>query len=117
MAQKWRRFALTRAKRVSVVFATILLCLILTGQASAHALLKKAEPSPSAHLDSSPPRICLTFNERMEKGLYNVKVLGQNGKSVTNQQAKMSEDQRQLTLNLPALADGIYTCLLYTSDA
>lgn len=73
-----------------------------------HASLVKADPEQNSVLKESPERISLTFNERLEDGLFYIKVLDQNGKSATDNQAVMTSDRNGLELELPKLKDGIY---------
>ncbi len=89
----------------------ILLCaLLFPTQAFAHASLVEVSPAPDSRLESPPDQIALTFNERLEKSLYSIKVLDSNGRSVTSKKAVMSEDQRMIRLDLPSgLPDDYYT--------
>jgi copper transport protein len=82
---------------------------LASGQAFAHSSLVKAVPAPDSRLDQPPAQIELTFNERLERELYDIRVFDRNGRSVADGKAKMSEDRREIRLPLPKLADGIYT--------
>lgn len=84
-------------------------CLVLPQTAGAHASLTNASPAPGAQLDNSPAQVALTFNERLENELFELQVFDQNGKLVTNQPAIMSENQSEISVDLPRLPDGIYT--------
>lgn len=94
-----------------VLLLTVFLLLLLGYplSAAAHASLEYAEPSPNAVLSEAPEAIQLTFNERLEKGLYYIRVFDSNGRSVTDESAVLSRDQRDLMLTLPHLKDGSYT--------
>ncbi|WP_274364377.1 copper resistance CopC/CopD family protein [Paenibacillus thermotolerans] len=83
--------------------------LLIPQTAFAHASLVSATPEPDSQLDQSPGRIVLAFNERLENKLFYLKVLNQNGESVTANKAAMSERQTEIELSLPALKDGLYT--------
>src|SRR4051812_41729523 len=87
----------------------LLICLLMPAKASAHSVLLNESPAPSSVMAISPDKIELTFNERLEKELFYIKVLDDNGKSVTANKTAMSQDQRQIRLLLPALPDGLYT--------
>lgn len=75
----------------------------------AHATLTEAIPEQNSVNEHTPEQVSLTFNERLERGLYFIQVYDESGDIVTKKTANMSEDQRQLTLPLPPLHDGTYT--------
>jgi len=83
--------------------------LIQPGVTFAHSALLESYPSKNSHTDQSPSEIRLKFNERLEKGLYYIHLYDGKGKSVTEQETKMSHDQREISLALPKLKDGSYT--------
>jgi len=87
----------------------IFLLLISPQGVFAHALLERADPAPGSQLLSSPSGITLTFNERLERELFSIKVFDSRGKAVTQDATEMSQDQKELHLYLPSLQDGIYT--------
>lgn len=78
------------------------------GQAWAHATLLQSSPAADAELDSSPESIVLTFNERLEDGLYYIRVLDRDKRQMTNNKPVMSDDRTQLSLQLPPLPKGTY---------
>ena len=94
-----------------ILLPIILLCALLFPiHVFAHASLDEVSPAPDSRLDSPPGQISLTFNERLEKSLYYIKVLYSDGQSAVSKKAVMSEDQRTLTLELPEkLPDDYYT--------
>ncbi|CAM3476649.1 copper resistance CopC/CopD family protein [Marinicrinis lubricantis] len=89
--------------------AVLLMFMMTSHQAAAHASLIQAKPSQGERLDQAPTEIKLIFNERLEKALFSVTVLDPEGRKVTNQDAEMSQDQRELSLQLPELEHGVYT--------
>ncbi|TVY06895.1 copper resistance CopC/CopD family protein [Paenibacillus cremeus] len=92
-----------------LVWIGLLLSLIIPAPCFAHASLINAAPAANSTLPSSPPNIELTFNERLEKVEYYIKVLNKTGTSVTSNEAQFNEDQTRLELALPQLPDGTYT--------
>jgi copper transport protein len=91
--------------------------LILPGHAFAHAALIKAEPEMDARLPESPPQVSLTFNERLEEGLYYIKVYDSGKKQVTAANAVMNSTRTGLYLDLPKLADGDYIVTYHVISA
>lgn len=83
----------------------------------AHAILIKANPAPDSQFIHSPHSIVLTFNERLEKELYYIKVFDAEGNNVTVHATSMSLDQHQLTLLLPTLKNGVYTVSYHVISA
>jgi copper transport protein len=75
----------------------------------AHASLTDSNPEPESQLEQSPQEIKVSFNERLEDGLYTLKVLNDKGKLVTDKNPSMSDDHRDIFLPIPKLQDGMYT--------
>lgn len=95
-------------------FVMVLLMLAALGigsvpkEASAHASLIKAIPDADSRLQESPQAITLTFNERLEKGIFYIKVYNQKGDEVTKEPAQLLEQQTVMEVKLPKLGEGIY---------
>lgn len=85
------------------------LILMLPQEIFAHALLERANPQPDSQLSSSPSDITLTFNERLERELFYIKVLDSKGHPVTENPTEMSRNQKELRLSLPVLEEDFYT--------
>lgn len=101
---RWRTVTLT------VVFGVLAaIWLVVPQSAMAHAALVEAEPASGSVLDASPAEIRLTFNERLESGLYYIRVYDGMGREVTKEEARLSQDQRDVQVALPTLRNGSYT--------
>ncbi len=75
----------------------------------AHAYLVKSVPARRASLFTSPARIQLWFNERLEPRFSTLSVLDSNGKRVDLGNAQVvAEDPKQLTVGINAVAPGVY---------
>ncbi|QGQ95939.1 hypothetical protein EHS13_14175 [Paenibacillus psychroresistens] len=94
---------------LGIILICAFLVLLLPAKAFAHSSVLTEIPMPNSILASSPPVIKLTFNERLEKELFSIKVMDSQGKSVTSAKTQMSLTQRELNLTLPPLNDGVYT--------
>lgn len=92
-----------------VVLLTACLIFLAPGIASAHASLVDSAPAADSRLEAAPDAIILTFDERIESKLFDVRVLDRNGKKVNDRQAALSSDGKQLKLPLPTAGDGVYT--------
>ena len=78
--------------------------------AFAHAYLVKSVPAGRATLFSSPGRIQLWFNERLEPKYSSASVYDPGGKRVDADHARVSvEDPKQLSVALKQLPAGRYT--------
>ena len=85
-----------------------LFCLV-PAVASAHAYLVKSVPAGRATLFSSPGKIQLWFNERLEPKYSSASVLDPEGKRVDADNAQVSaEDPKQLTVALKQMPAGRY---------
>ncbi|MFC7392034.1 copper resistance CopC/CopD family protein [Scopulibacillus cellulosilyticus] len=99
--QSWAKF---------LVSLLILIFFFLPGyHAGAHASLVQASPDANSQLSKAPAKIKLTFNERLQKELYWIKLYDQKGRPVSQETTHMSKDQTTLTLKVPKLNKGTYT--------
>jgi copper transport protein len=76
--------------------------------AGAHAGLLESVPPANAELDQPPAQIALTFNERLEDGVFWIRVMDTNKKQVTTNKAQINQERTKLTLDLPNLGQGNY---------
>ena len=91
----------------AVVLAA-LLC--LPSVAAAHAVLVKSSPARRAVLASSPARVELSFNERLEPAYSTISVWSSPEARVDDGRIVIGpDDLRRLSVGLPALARGTYT--------
>jgi len=88
---------------------TFCLVLILPSSALAHAYLVKSVPARRATLFSSPARIQLWFNERLEPRYSSVSVVDADGKRVDLDNAQVvATDPKQLSVGVKQLSSGRY---------
>lgn len=91
-----------------LLLALTLFALFWPLRASAHAVLLTATPEPNSRVAETPPSIVLTFNERLDEGLFYIKVFGTDGKEATNRSAVMDASHTSIRLDLPKLEPGGY---------
>lgn len=106
---KWGRPAIRSRLIVGLTLLLFVAAAVTAGPASAHSVLQEASPPPNSTLPSAPERIRLTFNERLEKELYSIYLFNDKGIKVETPAAVLSPDQREVSLQLPKLAEGLYT--------
>ena len=88
----------------------LLLFVLVPGLASAHAYLIKSVPPGRATLFTSPAKIQLWFNERLEPRYSSISVLDPDGKRVDLDNAQVSsDDPKQLAIGVKQLQSGRYT--------
>ncbi|TVY05527.1 hypothetical protein FPZ49_29850 [Paenibacillus cremeus] len=87
------------------------------GKASAHASLVDASPAVNAELQQAPGQIALTFNERLEDGLYYIRIFDTNKKRLTDRAAVLNETHTVLSLELPKLGQGNYIVTYHVISA
>ena len=84
--------------------------MVVPNQTFAHTSLAHAVPAPDSQLDTSPSEIILTFSDRLEDRMYEVRLLDQEGKEILSEHAvTISSDRKLLTLQAPSLHDGVYS--------
>jgi methionine-rich copper-binding protein CopC len=94
------------------MYGVTLICLLLLAPslASAHAYLVKSVPAGRATLFSSPAKIQLWFNERLESRYSFVSVLDPSGNRADLGNAQVApEDPKQLSIGVKSLPPGRYT--------
>ncbi len=97
---------------VKKINTTTLVCLLLLAPslASAHAYLVKSVPAGRATLFTSPAKIQLWFNERLEPRYSSASVVDPNGNRVDLDNAEvLAEDPKQLSIGVRQLPAGRYT--------
>ena len=88
----------------------IYLALLTPSLASAHAYLVKSVPAGRATLFTSPTKIQLWFNERLESRYSSISVHDPDGKRVDSDNPQvLSEDPKQLSIGVKKLPAGRYT--------
>ena len=96
--------------RIQLIFCMVVQLMLAPSLSFAHAYLVKSVPAGRATLYSSPAKIQLWFNERLEPKYSSASVYGQDGQRVDADTAQVSvEDAKQLSLALKQLPAGRYT--------
>jgi copper transport protein len=104
-------------KRYAALLILLVMVLLQPSVTMAHASLIKSTPAPNSLLAVSPQQIALVFNERLENSLYYIKVINDEGQSVTSNKAQMDARQTTVTLELPKLAEGTYVTTYHIVSA
>ena len=87
-----------------------LLLTLLPSLVFAHAYLVKSAPAGRATLFTSPGKIQLWFNERLEPKYSSATVYDPDGKRVDRDNAQvLTEDPKQLSIDVKQLSAGRYT--------
>jgi methionine-rich copper-binding protein CopC len=90
--------------------AALSAALLAPAVAWAHAEMVKSVPARRAAMTTAPPRVRLSFNERVEAKFSRVSVWDAKGAQVDLKDVEVDpEDPKQLTVGLPPLAPGAYT--------
>jgi methionine-rich copper-binding protein CopC len=75
-----------------------------------HAYLVKSSPARRAMLSSSPARVVLWFNERLEAQFSQLSVWSQDGEQVDSGDIQVGpDDTKKVSIGVPALPAGTYT--------
>jgi methionine-rich copper-binding protein CopC len=94
--------------RLGAVAAAGILALILVDSARPHSLLLESTPAAGARLDAPPTEISLRFNNRIEKKLSTIRLLGEGGISSPVTVLLTDGPADRLTARVPALAAGAW---------
>ncbi|MCZ8516331.1 copper resistance protein CopC [Paenibacillus filicis] len=119
MTKRWQSIRFARLGLIAMLVALLLTVQLADGSrhALAHASLVEAQPAADAELAGAPEQIALTFNERLEDGLYWIRVFDKARKQVTNQPAVMNDAHMGLSLKLPKLDKGTYVVTYHIISA
>ncbi len=94
-----------------LIAAGLLLAAVLAGLprlAGAHALVLESSPRADEVLTSSPERIFLRFNSRIEKALSGITITGPTGRPVPRPVAAPDPSPNHLVVLVPPLEPGRY---------
>lgn len=100
---KWPRMAFLMLALFTLLMWT------MPGIIQAHSELVESLPQADSRLKASPTQVVLTFNEAIEAEFIELDVLNSKGAEVNNEKAQVSDNHKQLLLDLPQLKEGIYT--------
>jgi methionine-rich copper-binding protein CopC len=96
--------------RHRVAIALLAGALLTPAIAGSHAELVKSVPARRSTTTTPPPRVRLSFNERVEPKFSRVSVWSATGTQVDLKDVEVDlEDPKQLTVGLPPLEPGTYT--------
>ncbi len=90
----------------SLLSIILLLLLVATGGASAHATLDHAEPRVGNKVSSPPHEVTLTFTQKLEAAFSSITVTGPNGQRVDA--GKTSVNGNQMLVPLKSGGVGTY---------
>jgi len=105
---RWKRLRLRLGLMMLVLAAFMLSAVMAPQSAYAHASVVQATPEADSKFQESPPEVKITFNERLDDGLFYIKVFDHTGREAAHNQAQMSSDHTAVQLALPKLREGVY---------
>lgn len=102
------RASLAVARRALIASAVVLIAMVATSSAAAHAILIETSPGTDSVVPSTPPLILLRFNEAVETAFGSVRVYDCNAKRVDT--GKIARpDNRTVSATTSRLSRGTYT--------
>jgi methionine-rich copper-binding protein CopC len=88
----------------------LVLLLVVPTSGWTHAYLVKSSPARRAVLSSSPARVVLWFNERLEAQFSQLSVWNNEGSQVDGSDVQVGpDDPKKISVGLPTLPAGTYT--------
>ncbi len=73
-----------------------------------HAFVIEESPAPNSYHEHSPSEVKIIFNSKVEKDIFNIQLIDEQQEEVMTQSAEISDNQKELRLQLPALEGGSY---------
>lgn len=92
---------------------SILLFVVGVPTVWSHAFVIEESPAPNSYQENSPAEVKITFNSKVEKNLFTIKLYDEQLKEVTTQSAEISDNQKEIRLKLPTLEGGKYQVEYY----
>lgn len=80
------------------IMISLLLVLLMTGHANAHAVLDHAEPRSGGKVANLPSELVLYFTEKLESAFSSVSVIGPSGQRVDSGKARVSGSRISVSL-------------------
>ncbi len=97
-------------KAGAITLAVLAATLLVTGNALAHALLRRSLPVANSELLQSPEKIVMWFSEPLEAGFSSARLLTTTGEEIPLGPAELDpNDLTHITVPLRQLSPGIYT--------
>ena len=88
---------------------TLIIGLLTTQQAAAHASLIRSDPAHNSILDSAPTTLNLWFSENISAAFSGVQLLKSDGQAANLEITIDSNDYTHMIVGLPELNDGVYS--------
>jgi methionine-rich copper-binding protein CopC len=96
-------------RRLSTIFAALILLLGGATGAAAHAFLERADPRVGSTVHTPPAQVRLWFTEQLEPAFSSVRVVNASGQQVDKGDAQVDPAApKQLRISLPPLPPGTY---------
>ena len=89
---------LTRRRRTPLVGLIPLVLLLVTGQATAHAVLDRAEPRVGNKIATAPREVTLWFTQKLEAAFSAITVTNPAGQRVDTGKTRVSGSQMSVSL-------------------
>jgi methionine-rich copper-binding protein CopC len=85
-------------RRTTIAGLILLLPLLVTGEATAHALLDRAEPRVGNTVATAPREVTLWFTQKLEPAFSNITVTNSAGQRVDSGKTRVSGNQMSVSL-------------------
>lgn len=85
-------------RRLALISLAPLFLLLAAGEATAHAMLDRAEPRVGNKIESAPHQVTLWFTQKLEPAFSTITVTGPNGQRVDAGKARVSGNQMSVLL-------------------
>lgn len=100
-------------KKIPFVFLlTLVFSLLNTHTVWGHAFVVEQSPLPNSQHETSPSEVKIRFNSEVKEN-FSLKVLNETNQKVNSHSPNISEDQMEISIQLPTLEDGIYKIEYY----
>ncbi len=95
------------------LFFTSVFFFLSPNKAWGHSFVIKESPVPNSQLEAPPKEVVITFDKKVERELASLKVTDEKQQEVTSNPPQFSDNQEEMTLELPKLKEGNYKVEYY----
>ena len=95
------------------IFLFIFLFAIPIESVWSHAIVIEESPAPNSKSDISPKEVKIVFGSSIDRDMASIRVIDNNQQEVDLKAVKYSENQKEISMELPNLENGMYTVEYY----
>ena len=78
-----------------------------------HAIVIEESPAPNSKYDTLPKEVKIVFGSSIDRDMASIRIIDNNQQEVDLKSVKYSKNQKEISMELPNLENGMYTVEYY----